>query len=328
MMKTVSRILPLAIIFAFLLAATATADDDIYKMLPRNHEVGSWVKDGPEALFFDFSLGRILDDRVVNVIDDYGFERMLSQYYSLDDDLIEMRIYEMSSSEQVYGLYSVFGDIQPNPEGAEIIIQDPDLKITHSVSREMRVVSDNEIHLLGDNYFIWVFAYQNGHRLDLLLFANKIQSKFDVVGVTLTGTKPLQSDDKIFGTERLIGGYDSLGLYFQVGHFDPFLLDEEDVRCLQADYRLKPGRLYRQLLFEYPDEDMSRVAYDAFTEWVDDYNFLRRLNYADSIGSVVAENESERYIGGFRDGPLLRIFYGFEDLDDVRKMLRSYARKD
>jgi len=327
MIRLFPKTYSLVILLVILLAVTALAVDDPVDLLPRDHEVGSWVKDGPEGVYFGFSLDRILDDNVRRVVEDYGLASLLSQYYILDSDHIEIRIYEMTSPEQAYGLYSVFADIEPKPEDTGISIQEKDITKTRTVPQEMYVVSETEVYLLGDNFFVWIFAYQPGHPIDLMMFANKIQNKFNSAGGNISGMKPLEREDKIFGSERLIGGYNALGLYLQVGNFDPFLLGQEGVRCLQADYRLKSGKLFRQLVISYPDEEVSKQAYSAFTKWTEDFNYLKRVNYADTIGSVVAKSEDGRYIAGFRDGVYLRVFYSFESLDEVKTILASYMRR-
>ena len=327
MLRLVPKILCLTIMLGILLGGTAVAVEDPIDLLPRDHEVGSWAKDGPDATFFSSGLDKVLGDNVHRVVLDYGFVSLISQYYVLDTARIEVRIYEMESPEQAYGLYSVFSDIEPKFEGPGIALQENEITKAFSVPQEMRIVSDDEVYLVGDNYFVWLYLYETGHPIDVIQFANKIQAKFDAMGGSLSGIKPLERDDKIYGSERLIGGYNALGLYLQIGYFDPFLLGREGVKCVQADYRLKVGKLFRQIVISYPDEDVSKEAYDSFRNWVEDFNYLKRVNYADSLGSIVAENENRHYLAGFRDGLYLRVFYGFDTLGDLKTVLAGYMRR-
>ncbi len=328
-MKTLyTKTIILAALAMLLMLPASAQDDDIYNLMPADREVGSWVKDGPDAVYFDFSLSRILDDNVVKVVREYGFVQLLSQYYVLDQAHVEIRIYQMSSAMDAYGLYSVYADINPETEGQEIVIEDRTIGSTSTINQEMRVISDKEIHLIGDDYFVWIHASEVGHKMDLLMFANKIQLKFKIIGANVEGLQVLERKDKVYGSDRIIGGYNTLDLYFPVGQFDPFLLGEKGVVCLQGDYRLGSGKIFRQLVFEYPDEDMAKTAYKKFADWTDDYALIKRLNYTDSIGSIVAETEDELFLAGFRDKMYLRVFHGFDDLNQLKTVLAGYARRE
>jgi hypothetical protein len=325
MMSIKRYIFTLSMVMAIaLLPICAWAVDDPMDLLPKDHEISSWVMAGPEAYYYPSTLERILDDKTAAIVNDYDLDNLLSQYYTSGEDQIEVMIFTMSDPEQAYGLFSVFGDIRPETTDQDIVVENIKLSKPETVNKEMRVVSDKEVHLIGDHFFVRILTPDDAHQMDLIYFANKIQQKFDRTGAVVPGTKVLESKQKIFGTERVIGGYHALALYLPVGNFDPFLLGEDGVRCLQADYRLTPGTMYRQLVFEYPDIATAKKAYEAFTEWTEHFGDLKRINYADAIGTVVAENEDGQYIAGFRDGKYLRVFHGLDSMSDLGEVIAQY----
>ena len=315
----------IALMILLITPAAFAVVDEPEDLLPRDNVVGVWQKDDTGLYFYDYSLGRILGEEVAGIVEEYGFLSLYSQYYYEDLNYMEFRIFELDSPEEAFGLYSIFPDIPRDPGEVEIIFGNFELKLGLSSTPEMCWINETEMLLLGDNFIVQMIAEDEGYKLDMLTFALKIQAKFDILGGELGNIDSLERDDRIHGAERLIAGYETLNLYMRIGNFDPFLLGEEDVRCIMADYRSEVGRIFRQLVVEYPDEELAKEGYAAFKNWIDGFYFIRRQNIIDSHNSYYAIDENEKYMGGFRDGRFLRVFFGFEDIDELRDIISGYS---
>lgn len=315
----------IALMISQITPAAFAVVDEPEDLLPRDNVVGVWQKDDAGLYFYDYSLDRVLGDRVAGIVEEYGFLSLYSQYYNEGLNYIEFRIFELDSPEEAFGLYSIFPDIPRDPEEGEIIFEDFELKLGLSSTPEMRWINETEMLMLGDNFMVQMIAEDEGYKLDMLTFAVKIQPKFDVLGGNLGNIDSMERDDRIHGTQKLIAGYETLSLYMRIGNFDPFLLGEEDVRCIMADYRSEVGRIFRQLVVEYPDEELAKEGYSAFKNWIDGFYFIQRQNIIDTLNSYYAIDENEKYMGGFRDGRFLRVFFGFEDIDELRDIISEYS---
>jgi hypothetical protein len=327
MFLNLARITVLFLLMAILSAPADAVVEDPYDLLPKDNVVSGWSKDGDGFFYYPRNIGSALGAHAGDVVNDYGIISLLSQYYMFEMNQIEIRIFEMETGQDAFGLYSVFSDIEAEAEEGEIIYTDPELEPGRTVNPEMRWNGDSELDLLGDHYYIRMIAESDSYKMDLLKFAAKIQKKFDIVGGTLDNDKPLNRDDKVYGSDRLIGGYNALGLYFPVGPFDLLLLGEDDVRCMMAEYRLSPGKVFRQVVVEYPDEQIAKEGYKAFTDWVDDFYYVKRLNIVDSLKTVYGVDEKENYFAGFNDGIYMRLFFGFENADDAKTIVAGYKEK-
>jgi len=298
--------------------------DEPEDLLPGSNVVELWQWNDDGLYFYKNSLDRVIGEDLAEIVLEYGFISLFSRFYMQDLSEIECRVFEMESAEKAYGLYSILVDIHPDVEESEFTFEGEDFKPGWSSTTEMRWQGTKELQLLGDNYVIQIISDEEGLDLDFLLFAVKIQAKFDESGGELGDPYSLDRDDKIAGSEKLIGGYNTLGLYMMVGNFDPFLIHEDGVRCIMADYRLNPGEYFSQIVVEYPDEELAEEGFAAFKNWIDGFYYLRRKKVIDALGSYYAVNEKDLYMGGFMDGKYLRIFYGFKDLDDLKDIISDY----
>jgi hypothetical protein len=316
------------LVAAFLMTPSMALVEDPYDLLPKDNAVSGWLKQGEELYYYPRNLDQLLGSFAADIANDYGVISVLSQFYTYDMNQLEIRIYEMGTGQDAFGLYSVFSDIGSEAGEGEVVYMDPEIEPSRTVTPEMRWNGDTELELLGDYYFIQLIADKNTDKMTLLKFASKIQGKFDIIGGTLDNSRALDADNKVFGSERLIGGYHALGLYFPVGHFDPLLLEGDGARCIMAEYRITPGTVYEQIVVEYPDERSAREAYKAFGEWADDFNYVRRLNVVDSMHAVYAVNEDDFYFAGFRDGSLMRLLTGFEDIDVLKETVAGFKENE
>lgn len=300
------------------------AVDEPEDLLPGDNVVGLWRMNDDGLYFYEYSLDRVIDEEMADIVLEYGFVSLFSRFYMQDLNEIECRVFEMENAEQAFGLYSILADILPDVEEIEFLFEGEGLKLGRSSTPEMRWYGTNELQLLGDNYVIQIIGDTEGLDFEFLSFAVKIQAKFDVSGGDLGDPYPLDRDDKIAGSQKLIGGYNTLELYMMVGNFDPFLIYEDGVRCIMGDYRLSPGEYFRQIVVEYPDEELAKEGFAAFKNWIDGFYYLRRKKVIDALGSYYAVNEKDKYMGGFMDGKYLRVFYGFNELDDLKDIISDY----
>ncbi len=321
---SLARTMLSVIVAAFLMTPSMALVEDPYDLLPKDNSVSGWVKQGDDLYYYPRNLDGLLGAFAADIANDYGIISVLSQFYMYDLNQLEVRVYEMETRQDAFGLYSVFADIESEAGEGEVVYNDPEIEPSRTVNPEMRWNGDEELELLGDHYFIQLIADENTDKLTLLKFASKIQGKFDIIGGSLVDSAALDSDNKVFGSERLIGGYHALGLYFPVGRLDPLLLEDDDTRCIMAEYRIAPGTIYEQIVVEYPDERSAQEAYKAFGDWADDFNYVRRLNVVDSMHAVYAVNEDDHYFAGFRDGRLMRLLTGFEDIDVLKETVAGF----
>ena len=300
------------------------AVDEPEDLLPGNNVVGLWQWNDEGLYFYENSLDRVIDEDMAEIVLEYGFKSLFSRFYMQDLNQIEFRVFEMESADQAFGLFSIFADMHPDLEESEFTFEGMDLNPGRSSTPEMRWRGTKELQLLGDNYVVQIIGDTEGLDFEFLSFAVKIQAKFDVSGGELANPYPLDREDQIAGSEKLIGGYKILELYMMVGNFDPFLMNEDGVRCIMGDYRLNPGEYFRQIVVEYPDEELAKEGFAAFKNWIDGFYYLRRKKVIDALGSYYAVNEQDQYMGGFVDGKYLRVFCGFNDLDDLKDIISDY----
>ncbi len=137
-------------LFIVVFSAAATADDDIFKLLPAEDEVEGWKPYGTpdnyegDDLFFLINGG-------ADLYYEYGFMEVLAEHFSYDENrTVRIEIYRMEDPGAAFGIYSVSASAAADP---------------YMIGHEGEI-SDYHIRFWKDNYYVIVSALDSGEETE------------------------------------------------------------------------------------------------------------------------------------------------------------------
>jgi len=83
--------------------------NSLENFLPTNNEVFPWEKNEPAILYEQRQLYEYINGGA-EIFHEYGFNRVLTQSYMYNDELIIVDIYEMENTKAAFGIYSIQRD--------------------------------------------------------------------------------------------------------------------------------------------------------------------------------------------------------------------------
>jgi hypothetical protein len=233
-----------------LLEASAFGQDRI----PGDGFFPGWRKNGPSRTFVREDLFNHIDGGAELYLE-FGFEKVLVQPYTDGKAEVVLEAYEMTDSLAALGIYLFqAGRESPWPE-----------LLARNSSEETQVAAQK------GRFFIRVnnFDASLGTRSVLVALANAFLAAVPEEK-WIDPFRPLPSEGRIAGSERLVRGPIALQPYFTLGDGDILSLGGKTFGLL-AEYRAADGSTYNQMVVEYGDDKALAAAYDHLAANLDPY---------------------------------------------------------
>ncbi|MBI4243187.1 MAG: hypothetical protein HY606_03775, partial [Planctomycetes bacterium] len=253
------KIITVLLIVAFTTSCSFSADLEMQNLLPIDNEIGSWIRTGPSHIYKQDELFKYIDGGA-DIFLEYGFNLLISQEYSNDDQVVVIDIYRMKDSESAFGIYSFKRDkiLAPLEIGNE------------------GIASDNVVYFWQDDFYVFISSFQEGVKGGLMLMAKAISTKIGKKGNLPDILSHLPSNYRLHGSEKLISGIIAFNNLCHLAQDDIF---DIDIKGVLAEYELNQDK-FKVLLLKYNNKADVQSAFEKlvkfYKEKVKEENILKQ----------------------------------------------------
>lgn len=239
---------------------------DISSLLPPEDEITPWQPTEPPTVY----VGRQLFDYIDGGADiylEYGFKQVLSQEYANSDDIIGVDIFEMTSPEAAFGIYSC----NRNYGYPSLDVGDDGL------------IAEYQVSFWQDRYYVVVMGYKSdeaSHRV-LKRFAHHVSIKISKHAKPPQILCLLPEEGKIHRSECYIKGTLALNSRHYFSQKDIFEFDSGHVQAAFAEYSFDDG-----------DAELLLVCYQDSTQ-------------AKRVMQTLVQHYKQKYVGVEETGKVL-----------------------
>jgi hypothetical protein len=243
----------------------------------------------------------------------YDFQRLLVQEYRDKDRVITIEVYEMKTSQDAFGLYSLDQEAD-NPPQADTASRGENLAIGDKAN-----YSFGFLKLWKGNYFVRIVDLSGSEQTkDVILeLGRKISSRLDKKGELPELLSKLPVEGLVHNSERFFHKQIVLNnLYFL--STENLLNLNEKTSAVLGDYLLGKMNL-KLLLISYPDTFSARSAFESFC--------TKYLKSSPSSKKVIQKVEEDKFIGIELEKNYLWITFEGQDERNTGDILRNVKEK-
>lgn len=243
----------------------------------------------------------------------YDFQRLLVQEYRDKDRVITIEVYEMKTSQDAFGLYSLDQEAD-NPPEADTARRGENLAIGDKANYSFGLLK-----LWNGNYFVRIVDLSGSEQTkDVILeLGRKILSKIDKKGELPELLSKLPAGGLILNSERFFHKQIVLNsLYFL--STENLLNLSEKTSAVMGDYLLGKMNL-KLLLISYADSASARSAFERFC--------TKYLKSSPSGKKVIQKVEEDKFIGLELEKNYLWITFEGKDERNTGDVLRNVKEK-
>ncbi|MCJ7496558.1 MAG: hypothetical protein MUO78_00245 [candidate division Zixibacteria bacterium] len=243
----------------------------------------------------------------------YDFRRLSVQEYRDKDRVITVEVYEMKTSQDAFGLYSLDQEAD-NPPEADTARRGENLAIGDKAN-----FSSGLLKFWKGNYFVRIVDLNGNDQFkDVILeLGNKISSRIDKKGELPELLSKLPAEGLILNSERFFHKQIVLNnLYFL--STENLLNLSEKTSAVMGDYLL--GKMNLQLLLiSYADSSSAKLAFESFC--------TKYLKSSPSGKKVIQKVEEDKFIGLELEKNYLWITFEGKDERNTGDVLRNVKEK-
>ncbi len=243
----------------------------------------------------------------------YNFQRLSVQEYRDKDRVITVEVYEMKTSQDAFGLYSLDQEAD-NPPQADTARRGKNLAIGNKAN-----FSSGLLKFWKGNYFVRIVDLNGNDQFkDVIMeLGNKISKKIDKKGELPELLSKLPAEGLILNSERFFHKQIVLNnLYFL--STENLLNLNEKTSAVMGDYLLGKMNL-KLLLISYPDTFSARSTFESFC--------TKYLKSFPSGKKVIQKVEEDKFIGLELEKNYLWFTFEGKDERNTGDVLRKVKEK-
>jgi len=231
---------------------TSNLGNDIYKYLPREDELPGWKKDGSHLVYSGEDLFLYINGGA-EIYHEYGFRHVIVQDYITDNSKsISLEIFEMTSSNNAYGMYTF-----KTGRGRNVFALGDGAQL-----------ADYYLNFWKGNFLVTITGFdEDEETIDgLLMIAHIVDTKFDTKGKIPPIVSLLPKE-----------GLEKLGIKYFKGHlglFNSFPFFTRDVFHFKEGVRGNYRKGFSVFLFKYTDSEECTRRFEEAKE-----NFKKSQKY-------------------------------------------------
>ncbi|MDH4223343.1 MAG: hypothetical protein OEV55_07380 [candidate division Zixibacteria bacterium] len=230
----------------------------------------------------------------------YDFQKLLVQQYKAKEKEITVEIYQMETSEDAFGVFSL------EQEGEFLQIENK------------AFYSSGLLKLWKDNYFVRLMDISGNDKLkDVILdLGKKVSSKIDKKGKLPELLSKLPQEGKILNSEKFFHKQIVLNNLYFLSTENLLNLDEK-TSAVMADYSIGKMNL-KLLLISYPDSSQANLALGNFCK--------KYLKTTPSGKRIIQKVEEDKFIGLELEKNYLWVTFEGKDKVKTREFLQNLKR--